>query len=95
MDLNKYGMRFFKYYLTVILVVLLMVCTSGDQANGKPEIEKLGIIAIDLVEATPFVFQNELYRLEWVRPKTKHNQGQDHGRIPPSQPQRAADPDAG
>jgi len=68
-------MRIFNYSLTVILVILLLSCTSGDQANGKPEIEKLGIIAIDLVEATPFVFQNELYRLEWVRPNTKHNQG--------------------
>ena len=61
----------------VILVFSSLCCTSinrrNEKSGGKPEIEKLGTIAIDLVEATPFVFKNKVYRLEWVRPNTKHN----------------------
>ncbi len=33
----------------------------------KPDIERLGTIDVDLVEATPVVFQNTLYRFEYVR----------------------------
>ena len=33
----------------------------------KPRITKLGTIDVDLVETTPIVFHNKLYRLEWFR----------------------------
>src|SRR3972149_1687394 len=37
-------------------------------ANAKkPVIKKLGTVECDLVEATPVVFKNKLYRFEWVR----------------------------
>jgi len=39
----------------------------------KPFIEKLGTIAIDVVETTPIVFNNRLYRLEYVRTGYQHN----------------------
>lgn len=39
----------------------------------KPVIIKKGIISCDVVEATPFVYKNKVYRLEWVRTKNKHN----------------------
>jgi hypothetical protein len=72
-------MKYFNFPLSIIFLISLLNCTSTNQKNErgeeKPRIEKLGIIAVDLVEATPFVFKNELYRLEWVRPNTKHNPG--------------------
>ena len=33
----------------------------------RPVIKKLGTVECDLVEATPVVFKNRLYRFEWVR----------------------------
>ena len=36
-------------------------------ADGRPLIRKLGTIDLDLVETTPIVFGNRLYRFEWVR----------------------------
>ena len=36
-------------------------------ADGRPLIRKLGTIDLDLVETTPVVFGNRLYRFEWVR----------------------------
>ncbi|MEM3957008.1 MAG: hypothetical protein QXO47_02260 [Thermoproteota archaeon] len=40
---------------------------------GKPRIIKLGTIDCDMVETTPIVFQNRLYRFEYVRPNYKPN----------------------
>ena len=39
----------------------------------KPEIRKLGTIDCDLVETTPIVFKNHLYRFEYVRPRYEGN----------------------
>ena len=39
----------------------------------KPRIEKLGTIDCDLVETTPIVFQDRLYRFEYVRTKYAGN----------------------
>lgn len=38
----------------------------------KPVIRKLGTIACDIVEATPLVFRNELYRFEYIRPSVRN-----------------------
>ncbi len=66
-----------KRALFIVLLISSLYCFSinskREKSGDKPKIEKLGTIAIDLVEATPFVFKNEVYRLEWVRPNTKHN----------------------
>jgi hypothetical protein len=35
--------------------------------SGRPLIEKLGTVDLDLVETTPIVFQGRLWRFEWVR----------------------------
>ncbi|MCX8183437.1 MAG: hypothetical protein N3F08_03350 [Crenarchaeota archaeon] len=40
---------------------------------GKPSITKLGTIDCDMVETTPIVFQNRLYRFEYVRSNYKPN----------------------
>lgn len=36
-------------------------------AQGRPLIRKLGTIDLDLVETTPVVFRDRLWRFEWVR----------------------------
>lgn len=36
-------------------------------ASGRPLIRKLGTLDLDLVETTPVVFQDRLWRFEWVR----------------------------
>lgn len=43
-------------------------------ANEKPLIRKQGTIDLDLVETTPVVFGNRLYRFEWVRDGYWNNQ---------------------
>jgi hypothetical protein len=40
---------------------------------GKPSIVKLGTIDCDMVETTPIVFQNRLYRFDDVRSNYKPN----------------------
>jgi alpha-L-fucosidase len=40
---------------------------SGPARSATPVIVKKGTIGIDLVEATPFVFKDKVYRLEWFR----------------------------
>ena len=42
--------------------------------NEKPLIRKLGTIDLDLVETTPVVFNNRLWRFEWVRDGYWNNQ---------------------
>lgn len=41
--------------------------------GAPPKIEKLGTLECDLVEASPILYQNQLYRFEYVRPNYKHN----------------------
>ncbi len=53
-----------------IWAVILYSCSSPKppiDAKGRPLIEKLGTIDCDLVETTPVVFQNKVYRFEYVR----------------------------
>src|SRR2546427_2865805 len=40
---------------------------SIEQQGNRPLIRKLGTIDLDLVETTPIVFNDRLYRVEWVR----------------------------
>ena len=59
----------------------------------KPRIRKLGTIDLDLVETTPIVFCDSLYRFEYVRPNYRANDTGDsyfrfveHGSGRPSMP---------
>ncbi len=45
----------------------------SDNIKRRPVIEKLGTVRVDVVETTPFVFNDTLYRLEWVRNQPKPN----------------------
>jgi hypothetical protein len=49
---------------------------GGGPLDGseKPLIRKLGTIDLDLVETTPVLFSNRLYRFEWVRQGYWNNQ---------------------
>jgi len=46
---------------------LLLAAALPLAAAERPVIEKLGTIEVDLVEATPVVFQGRVYRFEYVR----------------------------
>lgn len=55
----------------VLALLALFVWVAGEARGGeppRPSIRKLGTIDLDLVEATPVVFRDRLYRFEYVRP---------------------------
>lgn len=58
-------------------------CVSGAQSDsGKPVIQKLGTIDCDMVEVTPVVFKDNLYRFEYIRDNYKLNKtGQSYFRF--------------
>jgi hypothetical protein len=48
----------------------MLACAETNQSPAlpvRPEVKKLGTIAIDLCETTPFVLKGKAYRLEWYR----------------------------
>jgi hypothetical protein len=58
--------------LTALLLLLAANLWVGAaappvDAAGRPRIVKLGTIDCDLVETTPIVFKQRVYRFEWVR----------------------------
>jgi hypothetical protein len=66
-------MRIQKQLCISILVSLIFIsaCSSKQpvpkDVDGRPLIIKLGTIDVDLVETTPIVFNDKLYRFEYVR----------------------------
>ncbi|MBM3238863.1 hypothetical protein FJZ31_21440 [Candidatus Poribacteria bacterium] len=57
-------------------VVVSSIAQSQANASAKktpPTIKKLGTIDCDMVETTPIVFHNQLYRFEYVRANYKLN----------------------
>jgi hypothetical protein len=65
-----------KFLLLFIALIIVSSC-SADEVPQRPNIEKLGTIDCDLVETTPVVFNGELYRFEYVRPKYYANKTGD------------------
>ena len=57
----------------LVAVAVVSVCAQAvaeeDGASKKPVIKKLGAIDCDMVETTPVVFNERLYRFEYVRDK--------------------------
>ncbi|RKY64205.1 MAG: hypothetical protein DRQ02_11725 [Candidatus Latescibacterota bacterium] len=54
----------------------------GKLVSSKPVIKKMGTIDCDMVETTPVVFHNRLYRFEYVRSNYKANRtGSSHFRF--------------
>lgn len=70
--------RFQLKYFTIISLLTFMFfsCSEKKKANeatGRTVIKKLGTIDCDLVETTPVVFKNKVYRYEYVRKGYKPN----------------------
>ena len=66
----------------VILLSLLTVfaCSTKQtptDADGRPLIVKKGTIDCDIVESTPIVFKNKIYRYEYIRTKYWDNATDD------------------
>jgi alpha-L-fucosidase len=57
-------------FALVLAPILLGVADRGAWCDEphRPTIRKLGTLDIDMVEATPVVFRDRLYRFEYVRP---------------------------
>jgi hypothetical protein len=69
-----------KQYLISLIVLTGMIFLSAcsgtkapTDADGRPLIVKSGTIDLDLVETTPVVFKNKIYRFEYVRPHYWNN----------------------
>jgi hypothetical protein len=56
-----------------VVAVLCFALLAGAAAAEKPVIKKLGTIECDLVETSPVVFRDKLYRFEYVRERYKPN----------------------
>lgn len=65
----KIQKQFYIYILTSIII--FSACSIEQPAptdiDGRPLITKLGTIDVDLVETTPIVFKDKVYRFEYVR----------------------------
>lgn len=59
-----------KRLLPAACLLLLTACAAAPPpvaADGRPLVEKLGTVGVDLCETSPFVFKGKPYRLEWHR----------------------------
>ncbi len=67
------------FFLLLISISLLSCSTKKTpvDADGRPHILKSGTIDCDLVETTPVVFKNKVYRFEYVRAGYWDNQTGD------------------
>jgi hypothetical protein len=53
--------------LALVVVVVVGLAGSADDKAKKPALKKLGTIDLLMVETTPVVFKDRLYRFEYVR----------------------------
>jgi alpha-L-fucosidase len=53
--------------LALLLVVVAGLAGSADEKTKRPSIKRLGTIDLLMVETTPVVFKDRLYRFEYVR----------------------------
>ena len=66
--------------LTLVFGPVLLLATDGRTLSGEPQrppIRKIGTLDLDMVETTPVVFQDQLYRFEYVRPGYQANKTGD------------------
>ena len=66
--------------LTLVFGPVLLLATDGRTLSGEPQrppIRKLGTLDLDMVETTPVVFRDRLYRFEYVRPGYQANKTGD------------------
>ena len=65
--------------VSFLLIIVLSNCTNTSQKESPkpPAIKKLGTIDSDLVETSPVVLNDKLYRFEYVRTKYENNKTGD------------------
>jgi hypothetical protein len=66
--------------IVLISILTLFGCTTKQppiDAEGRPLIEKIGTIDCDMVETTPVVFKDKVYRFEYVRTNYWNNKTGD------------------
>ncbi|NOX65713.1 MAG: hypothetical protein GXO85_07915 [Chlorobi bacterium] len=61
-----------QFYIYIVTNLIIFLACSTEKLpptdmDGHPLISKFGTIDIDLVETTPIVFQDKVYRFEYVR----------------------------
>lgn len=66
-----------RYFFIVWTIIFLTLSCATDKQKQPRKITKLGTIDCDLVETTPVVFKNKVYRYEYVRIKYKGNKTGD------------------
>ncbi len=74
----KIKQQVYKYILVSLIV--FSACSTEQpptDMNGRPLIIKLGTIDVDLVETTPIVFKEKVYRFEYVRKGYWNNKTRD------------------
>jgi hypothetical protein len=60
----------FSHFIILVSITLLLSCSPGKgptDSEGRPLIIKAGTIDCDMVETTPVVFKDKVYRFEYVR----------------------------
>ena len=66
-----------KFHHAALVIIILMGAfasvASEPESIKRPNIVKLGTVDLDLVECTPIVFKDRLYRFEYVRERYKPN----------------------
>lgn len=70
----------FPAYFIALSIITVSACSHRNapvDADEKPLIIKSGTIDCGLVETTPVVFKNKIYRFEYVRPNYWENQTND------------------
>jgi hypothetical protein len=60
-------LRLIKELLAILIIVEVLIVQTEGNMSEKPIIKKLGTIDCDMVETTPVVFHDRLYRFEYVR----------------------------
>lgn len=69
-------MKHIQFIIVLLLSIIIFSCKEKKKVENISkiiEIKKLGTIDCDLVETTPIVFNNKVYRYEYVRKGYKQN----------------------
>lgn len=72
--MKKHGLIALTLCGSLALLVLGVAAAEDTESGKRPRIKKLGTLDCDMVEVTPVVFKDRLYRFEYVRDNYPANQ---------------------
>ena len=72
--MKKHGLVALTLCGSLALLVLGVAAAEDTESGKRPRIKKLGTLDCDMVEVTPVVFKDRLYRFEYVRVNYPANQ---------------------